>query len=286
MAPRIRTAPWLGEQRVDARRASALLARRLGLRGEVRALGEGWDSAAFQLEDAVFRFPKRSSVVPHLRSEIEVLPLLGGLPIAVPQPMWVAEPDEDYPFPFMGYPMLPGRPLDQVRGLSRAEIEALLVQIVDFLDALHAIPISGPVVRVAGWPMLPASRYPHPAADRARAYLNANPIAPDRQGVLLHGDLWPGHVLVDLEGRAVGVIDFGDLEIGDKAKDLVGLVVWQPARLAEIAPLEDLARAWSYAIHFALQDFAILSHWSPLSAREAAREIDRRIAAAEKMLRP
>jgi aminoglycoside phosphotransferase (APT) family kinase protein len=41
-----------------------------------------------------------------------------------------------------------------------------------------------------------------------------------RRDVLAHGDLYARHLLVDLEGQLAGVIDWGDVHIGDPAVDL------------------------------------------------------------------
>jgi aminoglycoside 2''-phosphotransferase len=43
-----------------------------------------------------------------------------------------------------------------------------------------------------------------------------------QRSVLLHGDIGPGHVLYDPQnGTLTGVIDFGDLAIGDPARDFI-----------------------------------------------------------------
>lgn len=42
--------------------------------------------------------------------------------------------------------------------------------------------------------------------------------------VLIHGDLYPGHVMVDPEGRATGIIDWTEARVGDPAVDLAGHV--------------------------------------------------------------
>jgi aminoglycoside phosphotransferase (APT) family kinase protein len=271
--PAMSRAPWVVEEPVDAERAAALIFRHFGWWDEVTPLGEGWDSAAFRVRDAVFRFPKRAVVVPHLRTELEVLPLLAGLPLPVPQPRWVAEPDELYPFPFMGYPLLPGVPLDE----SDWSPEHVLDQVLPFLDALHALPLHGPLARVQGWPHTPPSSIEHPVAERARAWLRAHP-RPECTPTLIHADLGLEHILVDPDtGRVTGIVDWGDLERGDPAQDLVGLLPW----LAGRRPPEELQRAWTMAIHFSLQDCAVLARWLPEQADDAWARLEQKLNRSE-----
>lgn len=40
--------------------------------------------------------------------------------------------------------------------------------------------------------------------------------------MLIHGDLYAGHVMVDAAGRATGIIDWTEARVGDPATDLAG----------------------------------------------------------------
>jgi aminoglycoside 2''-phosphotransferase len=69
--------------------------------------------------------------------------------------------------------------------------------------------------------------------------------------VLLHGDLSPEHILVDLERTAItGVIDFGDAVVGDPAGDFGGFdaAFRQAALVGYELPIDDtlLSRAVVY----------------------------------------
>jgi aminoglycoside phosphotransferase (APT) family kinase protein len=50
----------------------------------------------------------------------------------------------------------------------------------------------------------------------------ARAVEYDEPGVLLHGDLKPPHVFAE-DGRFVGLIDWGDVAVGDPRYDLAGI---------------------------------------------------------------
>ncbi|MFT4626564.1 MAG: aminoglycoside phosphotransferase (APT) family kinase protein [Myxococcota bacterium] len=194
----------------------------------VEALGEGWDSQAFRVDGTwVFRFPKRDDVVPHLRQEIAVLPRL-SLPIRKPEFAWIGEPGGDVPVPFVGYRQIPGTPLGELP-LDALDVPAVLHNLLDALDAIHATPLTGPVAAVQGW-----APGPPVVASLDEAGLSSEPLVqwavtrlrdPGPERVLLHDDTGPEHVLMQ-DGAPIGLIDWGDLGVGDPARDLVGLLAW------------------------------------------------------------
>lgn len=250
--------PWFAEHRIDADRATALVRRRFGLAGRAEPLGEGWDSVAYRIGDAVFRFPKRDDVVPHLRTELRVLPVLRDrLPLAIPEPRWIGEPDDDHPLPFAGYPYLAGVPA----GSLRLDPALVLDAVQPFLDALHALPAEGPLAEVRGWPDAPVPDLPHPVARRARGWLERHPLE-EVPPVLLHGDLGLDHVLVDpITGRVTGIVDWGDLDRGDPARDLAGLVAWAPEAVAARWPATVVRRAWAHRVRYGLEDCVAIARW-------------------------
>src|SRR5207248_5344377 len=52
---------------------------------------------------------------------------------------------------------------------------------------------------------------------------------PPRADTLLHGDLYARHLLVDETAQLCGVIDWGDIHIGDPAHDLAIVLTLLPA---------------------------------------------------------
>lgn len=178
-------------------------------------LGGGWDSTARLVGGRwVERRPRRPEVVAHLRRETRLMPWLAPrLPLPVPVPEVVSEE----PFA-VRHLLVPGEPLtrpDHGRELGL------------FLRALHDCPTDEPLrlgvppgrpdddlARFAAdvLPLLPADlREPAHALLAAGRRLTGD--------VLVHGDLGPDHVLT-ADGRLTGVIDFGDVHVGDPAIDL------------------------------------------------------------------
>lgn len=223
--------------------ATALIARHFPeLRGTpVELLATGWDNTVFLVGGAwVFRFPRREIVLPGLRREIAYLPVLAPrLPLAIPVPEYVGEPDDDFPWPFWGARIIPGRELAMARP-EGAALTAAARELGGFLRALHDPALVAEVGE--GLPYDPLRRGdPGFRAGRARTGLAAltdlglwepDPAvervleAGERAGapggsVVCHGDLHVRHLLIDPSGTgATGVIDWIDVCLGDPALDL------------------------------------------------------------------
>ncbi len=232
----------------DARRILRSCLPELPLRG-VRRLGAGWDSEAFvvdggEAEQLVFRFPRRAPVAEALERVLRLLPELGPtLPAPVPRFTHVVRGCAAAPFPFAGYPLLPGRTLMST-DLSAGKLRRLGAELGQFLAALHRFPMARaealgiPVASVAGGRERRSAFLAH-ARERVAPLLNEPEREPfarwlaslDRPEpsaftpVLLHGDLGDDQILVDARtGRVTGVIDFDDAAIGDPALDFAGLL--------------------------------------------------------------
>src|SRR4051812_36728278 len=100
----------------------------------VRPLAEGWDSSVYLVDDEwAFRFPRRAIVLPGFALELEALPRLAPLlPVAVPVPVHVGAPSEDFPWPFAGARLIPGR-----EATGTGERARLAVPLARALRALH-----------------------------------------------------------------------------------------------------------------------------------------------------
>jgi aminoglycoside phosphotransferase (APT) family kinase protein len=232
--------PWDAEVVVSTALAAGLIRRQFPeLPGEVRLLGTGWDNDVFAVgDDLAFRFPRRSAALPLQHRELLVLPLVlplvAGLGLAVPSPVYFGIPDDTYPWPFWGGPLVPGEELCRL-AVDRTALGASLGA---FLRALHALP-AGELPALEGLPVDPMRRAdPGHRAAMARTALTslaalglvheppyplleqAGDVGPDGTLVLVHGDLHLRHVLADATGRATGVIDWGDSCLGDPAIDV------------------------------------------------------------------
>jgi aminoglycoside phosphotransferase (APT) family kinase protein len=246
--------PWDAEIELSSDLARELVARAFPGLAPVRAelLGYGWDNAAFLVNGGyVFRFPRRAVAVELIRSEGAVLPRIEPLLTApIPVPVFAGSPSAAYPWPFAGYPLLRGTPLDAARPSSRERAQ-LAPALGTFLRDLHGSRVRAAVGDLLGGDTIGrldhAKRLPQARArlhDAVAAGVLADGdifvaamerLAPDgavRPAVVVHGDLYARHLLVDDGGALAGVIDWGDIHLGDPALDIAAaLLVLPPGEL-------------------------------------------------------
>lgn len=227
------TAPWESSQQVDEGRAAQLVARQFpALRdAPVRPVATGWDNSVLLVGDVLFRFPRREVAVELQRRELAVLPRVAPhVPLAVPVPTHVGEPDLDYPWPFWGARMIPGEELAVVDAPREPTAQAAGA----FLRALHNLRIgvdlpvdpmgrAAPAQRAAvsrKWLSSLEARGLWQPSRASGELLDTALGAPAGPTVLVHGDLHPRHLLVDRAGRSTGVIDWGDTCFAHPSVDL------------------------------------------------------------------
>jgi aminoglycoside phosphotransferase (APT) family kinase protein len=132
---------WSPDLVVDEPLARRLLAQLPEL--EIRSLrrfAEGWDNAVWLVNDRwAFRFPQREMGVPGVARELQVLPHLAGrLSLPTPNPVFVGEPADGYPWPFFGSELLAGQETCDAALDAEARL-AVALQIATFLRGLHAL---------------------------------------------------------------------------------------------------------------------------------------------------
>jgi aminoglycoside 2''-phosphotransferase len=211
---------------------------------ELAFLGAGEDSDAYLVNgEWVFRFPRRAEVARALQREIAVLPKLAPrLPVAIPRFEYVAR-QAATGLLFAGYRLIPGEPLtpDRFAALAPAAQQPVLVTLAAVLRGIHGFPVAEAAALgvetlstrdwVADcWSQGRGAVLPRLARDEGAALARLiERFLGDAQNFaytacLLYGDFAPEHVLYDPAARAIaGIIDWGDLAIGDPDFDLLYL---------------------------------------------------------------
>ena len=290
--------PWTEERSVPAELARELIGQQFPelAQARVEPFGAGWDNTAYRVGgEWVFRFPRRRIAVELIETECRVLPLLGPhLPLAVPLPERVGRPSERYPWPFAGYRMLPGETACRAR-LDAGQRAAAAEPLGRFLAALHGAPADE--LRTAGAPadtlgrLDLAKRIPQ-VEERLDELAGAGAIespGPWRwivdeapadwtpgDATPVHGDFYGRHLLVDARRQPCGVIDWGDVHLGDPAVDLSIAHGFLPpaaraAFRAAYGPIDE--PTWRMARFRALHSAVVISVYGHAVADEAlARE--------------
>lgn len=250
----------------------------------VELLGEGWDNFVFLAAGSwVFRFPRRAEAAPLLETELRVLPRIApALPVRIPVPELRGRPGPLFPWPFAGYRLIEGRTADRA-ALTQSQRTALAAPLAGFLRVLHALPpleVGPDAIGRLDAHRLRAeirARLPHPPG-----WID-DPVRPPRAEALVHGDLHARQLLAS-GARLCGVLDWGDVHLGDRAVDLALAHSFLPPQArdafrAAYGPTAD-EETWRLARLRALHVSAALWTWArqrgdaPL-AREAMEAIAR-----------
>ncbi len=212
---------------------------------DIQYIGEGWDNKVFLInKKTIFRFPRRKLAV-ELQGQENII--LKNIPdfsnIRIPQLQFIGQPTPLYPYPFQGYEMIPGLPGYQAN-LSMEDRSASIATVALFLKQLHNI--NSTQARALG--VIPQSTDNLSNVEHAisglekcvakistRGLCNINrdclkqEIAAAKELVLLeepclvHGDL-DGRQLIFNDKKLTGIIDWGDIDITNRAADLD--VIW------------------------------------------------------------
>jgi aminoglycoside 2''-phosphotransferase len=209
--------------------------------------GQGQNSDVLIINrELIFRFPKYSQVLEGLKVETAILTAIRGrVPLPVPAPTFVNLEGRQVGAAFIGYQMIPGKPLwrEVFHRIADGRMTGVLAaQLGSFLKALHGVPPNDMVD--CALPLMDTYEEWLGIYRRMRAKLFSY-MRPDArrwairhfedylgepsnfacEPVLKHGDFGPSNILFSEESeRICGVIDFGSSGIGDPAYDFAGLL--------------------------------------------------------------
>ena len=240
----------------DVRRLLAAQLPHLAGRAITPVPEAGTDHRLFLLGDPaagalLARMPRIAWAAEQAASDARWLPLLAPhLPLTVPAPVAVGEPDGRYPFPWSVVPWVPGRAVGdpwagEPLGFDADEGARALGDLVRALRSVdpdggprkqgtaRGVPLErlDPAVREAlaavassdsGRGIGPRRPDSAPEVDvdaTTAAWGRALAAPPSSDPAWIHGDLLPGNLLAH-DGRLTAVIDWGALGVGDLAVDL------------------------------------------------------------------
>ncbi|HEV3157881.1 MAG TPA: phosphotransferase [Candidatus Baltobacteraceae bacterium] len=234
---------WTADIGIDALLAAELLAAQFPQFSDARVepLCVGWDNAAFLVEGhTVFRFPRRRVASGLIERENAILPHLAPmLPLAIPIPSFIGAASPKYPWAFAGYKLIEGTSASECALADEMRV-GLAEPLALFLQALHRVDPAPFTAR--GLPSDERGRLDHDLLARRTSErliaLAEDGITKDPDGILasltadfqkpiddyqrriVHGDLYARHILLDAKDRPTGVIDWGDIHLGDPAIDI------------------------------------------------------------------
>jgi aminoglycoside phosphotransferase (APT) family kinase protein len=198
----------------------------------IQFLDSGWDNNNYRLgTQYIVRIPRRKAAVASILNEINWLPKLQAyLPIQIPTPIKVGEPDHNYPWHWTITPWFEGKTVD---GTHLNTSEAL--RIAQFLKILHSQNAdNAPINLHRGIPLSEKNEDVLLRMERLKKQSDLiNPKIEQlwQQAVkepfpseihLLHGDLHPRNILIH-DKKFAAIIDWGDITSGDVATDLACL---------------------------------------------------------------
>ena len=224
------------EFEIDADLVSRLLARQFPQWAHLAlepVASAGTDNALFRLGDhMVVRLPRIQWAVEGVDLEQEWLPRLAPfLPVAIPTPLGLGEPDEGYPWRWSVYEWLDG---DNPVLNKMADPISLAKDLAHFITALGKVDTSRAPLAGRGVPLQERDEDTKAAIVSLDGMIDSTAVTNAWESALavpiwssppvwIHGDLSAGNILL-VDGRLNAVIDFGAMGIGDPACDLI--VAW------------------------------------------------------------
>jgi aminoglycoside phosphotransferase (APT) family kinase protein len=239
----------------------------------------GTDNAIWRLgDDLAVRLPRIGWAAGQVEREAHWLPQLAPhLPVALPEPVAIGEPTNDYPYRWAVHRWIPG----EGAALERMEDPvAFALALAKAVGMLHAVSVTNaPLATNRARPLGEYDEATRKIIDHAGHLIDAPAAlavweealaAPPHQGppVWVQGDL-EGNCLVR-DGRLCGIVDWGSACGGDPAVDVQ--VVWSPlftdhSRRAFLDALavdtHTLARSRGAAIHQACGALPYYLHTYP-----------------------
>ncbi len=197
----------------------------------------GWDNRTFHLgRDMVVRMPSREEYASQVEKEqLWLTKLAPLLPLQIPTPLAIGQPEESYPWKWSIYRWIEGALANRSNIADLNDFAASLAQFLATLQRIDTTdgPLPGPHNFYRGGALFIYDAEVRQALITLKARVEV-PIATEvweralattwqHLPVWIHGDISVGNLLVK-DGVLTAVIDFGQLGIGDPACDL--MIAW------------------------------------------------------------
>ena len=205
---------------------------------------DGWDNLVLIMDErVVFRIPRNELSRMQLQIELQYLPRIAAVsPLPVPFYTYFSKD----PGIYAGYALIPGIPFtrDVFEKCTKKQQKKIAKLLSVFLSTIHSLHVDEAIssnVHVRrqnrqSWLDLQSEVESKAAAvlepihkqkiQEMFAYILEEVKFDVLAKRLIHGDLSADHIMYDISGNNIGgIIDFGDLMIGDAAYDFTGILL-------------------------------------------------------------
>jgi aminoglycoside 2''-phosphotransferase len=193
-------------------------------------------------DDLIFRFPRYEESIQNFLREIKLLQILQGyVSLPVPNPIYISAGTSVVGKVFMGYKMLPGKPLfrNVLSGITdKSILETFAQQLANFLHGLHTFSPTELGLDLPHQEQLTEYRpffsdikehlfaFMRPDArdsinEHFENYFD-NPSLHEYTPSIIHGDFGGSNILFE-ENKITGIIDFGFAGLSDPARDIASV---------------------------------------------------------------
>lgn len=240
---------WDKEIEINERIVSTLITSQFNVNIQsVKLIGQGFDNYAYLINgDLIFRFPRRKIADELLNNEAAILPYIGKLldfPISYPR--YFGKASDLFPHQFLGYPFMKGSSIcDQI--LPPFDNEKFAKDFALALKKLHSIQIhenhlegyndtwrldvDNIIIRLSTYLDQYKDIFVQAGFDtnmilnliKKLPELNFKP-SPEAKSYI-HGDLYSKHILIDEHNNFAGIIDWGDVHVGNPAIDILSAIM-------------------------------------------------------------
>lgn len=211
----------------------------------IKSVGEGWDNVVYMINsEYIFRFPKWDWASESLFRESKLLPIIQTkLSVQIPDFAFIGQASNDFDKYFVGYRPIQGKFLwkDYFYELKESEQEDIYKDLAQFFISLHEIPLElleegklehwGYKDEYAEYFTMIKHHTFSFLTDLEQKKIKAffDSFLSDERNfsytpAVLHSDLSSDHILINGDTKRLsGLIDWGDLRIGDPDYDLYPL---------------------------------------------------------------